>query len=750
MREWVKNYNKEKGWGDILDPAVFVATQPVYTQKRICMGADDPIKEFIGLIKKSGNLDWSPPEIEKVSPSSRTPRSRRHGEPYSMTEGIEKILTGKNFHDEINKLALSLMSKSMGANEIKDTIKGLMQAARANISDQNRLKDWQVRYDDIDRSVESAFNLVDNPAQDDLIAWLKSAPKERVLKEFAGKCFRRTDAEMKEIIDEVSRRTGIDKRKLKRRVRDFQESEQQNQVQQSRKEKFESRKKKKIYEVVVNDHNLSDAARQVAKILAASERWPYVFVYGGALSYIHYERLITVRQMSRRARMKNAGEQYCRTPTIMGFRKPYHDLIARMGQDIRFIPKPLGKEIPCPEKLASVVALGNDHEHRELTGIIQCPFVTRDWRIFDRQGYDSETGLYSMLDVQIERQLWYPDNAYNFLRNEVLDEFPFETELDAAVMIAAMMALVQRPVLAQDTAGMPGIGITAPIQSSGKTALVNLAAAAVLKNTIPASNFSTDDEELSKYMLTVLRSGQPAVLFDNIPENTDIKSDVLAKAMSTDIFQGRLLGENKELRVATSAVWFFTGNNIGFPGDFSTRIFPVNLNPKMENPDQRTFKRKSVVDWAYSQRKFILTALISLIMGGRDMPDLETGSRFPIWDECIRKPILNAANIDISQAILENKASDKDLTAKKSLMEALWKKFEQTMFTSRQVIDAGWPSGENQPPNLLGESLEDILGKYAQSAKSVGKLLSRMMGRTYDGRSLSKIETDRAYWRIEI
>lgn len=747
IREWIKSYNAEKDWGTILDPAVFVATQPVYTQRRICLNAPDPVKDFIGLVKKSGKLEWSPPEI-KIPERSKKPREQ--GEQYSLQDGIEKILTGKNFHDEINKLALSLMGRAMPANEIKETIKGMMLAAKNNLTDSKRLQDWEIRFRDIDRSVDTAFNLVDNPAQEDLIAWLKAAPKERVLKEFPGKCFTRTSSELKEIIETVAQRTGMDKRKLKRRVKDFSEAAESQAANQGRLEKLRDRKKRKIYEVVVNDHNYSAAAEQISRILAASERWPFVFVYGGSLSYIHYERLITIRQMSKRSQAKKRGERFCRTPAIMPFRKPYHDLIARLGMDIRFTPKKLGKEIQCPEKLSSVVALGNDFGHRELTGIIQCPFVTADWQVYDRQGYDPETGLYSMLDVQIERQLWYPDIAMKFLRDEVLAEFPFESDLDAVVMIASMLALMQRPLLAQDPAGMPGFGITAPVQSSGKTTLVNLATAAVLKNVIPASNFSTDDEEMGKYILAVLRAGQPCVLFDNIPQGTELKSDVLAKAMSMDVYSGRLLGENKELRVATSAIWFFTGNNIGFPGDFSTRIFPINVNPKMENPDTRLFGRQNVIDWAYKERPRILTAMISLLMAGRDAEALGTGSRFKIWDRYIRVPLHAVTGIDINAAILGNKAADKDFANKKALMKELYEVFDETVFVSRNLIIKGWPNGTDGTPTLLGELLEDILGKYKDSAKSIGKLLSRMLSRTYGNMSLTKVETDRAYWQIEI
>ncbi|GAG31828.1 unnamed protein product, partial [marine sediment metagenome] len=70
IRAWIIEYNKEKNWKNVLDPAVFVATQPVYTQRRKCSGAPDPITDFLGLVTKSGNLDWRP-RVEVVAASQK-------------------------------------------------------------------------------------------------------------------------------------------------------------------------------------------------------------------------------------------------------------------------------------------------------------------------------------------------------------------------------------------------------------------------------------------------------------------------------------------------------------------------------------------------------------------------------------------------------------------------------------------------------------------------------------------------------
>lgn len=748
IREWIISYNKEKNWKNIIDPAVFVATQPIYTQRRICQGAPDPLKMILGLVKKSGALEWKPPARSTIPTRQISGRNEKSSE-YSMSESIKQILTGASFHNEINKLALSLMGKGMVAADIKESIKGMMQAARDNISDPQRLRDWQVRFDDIDRSVDTAFDLVDNPAQSDLIAWLKAAPKDRILKEFPGKTFKKSPAELKEIIEVVATRTGIDKRELKKRVKGFKEKTQADESRGGRKKLRSDRQKEKIYEVIVDKHNYAAAADIVANILKKSDRQPPVFTTGGGLVYINYARLITIRQMAKKARLKKTGQKFCRNLSITPFRKPYHDLISRMGQDIRFINKPLGKEIDCPEKLASVVALGNSENNRELTGIVHAPFVQEDLTIFEKSGYDSSTGLFSMIDRPIKRPFQYPEDAYNYLRKEVLDEFPFKSELDAAVMISAMMALQQRPLLAQDPNGMPGFGITAPVQASGKTTLVNLATNAVLKTSVPVSSFSDDDEELKKHILAILLEGHNTILFDNIAQGTEIKSEELAKAMSAEVYSGRLLGMNRTVGVASSAIWFFTGNSILFSGDFATRVYPININPQMENPDTRHFKRHNLMDWVLEERQNILWALTSIIMNDENNETLKTGSRFKIWDKFIRNPIFHASGIDINAAITANKENDMDYINKKKLIQAMFKEFDGKEAASRELISNGFMPDTSTPANVMGELLEEILGKYSQNTRSVGRLLSKMVGRAYGDLVLTRLDKDRAYWQVE-
>jgi len=744
IRQWVIAYNKEKKRGNVLDPSVFVAVQPIFTSRRICFGAPDPVEDLIGFVQKSGNLSWSPPPSQISSAVKIGPEKKYPEEKYSLSRSVQMILTGANFHDEINKLALSLMSQGLPARQIKATIRGIMLAAKENISGP-RLRDWQIRFDDIDRSVESAFELIKNPNQEDLIAWIETAPIEVVLKEFPGKTFKKTDEELTAILKKLSERTNIGKRELKKRLKGFKEEIESLSRNEKREKLYLDRKKRGIYEVVVNHHNLFAAAAQVTKILAQSARWPPVFFYGSSLVYIDYAHLTTIRQVKRLSDVDNGSEN--REPAIFPFNKPYHDLIARMGRDVRFVRWEMGKEISCPEKLASVVATGMTEKHRELTGVIRSPFIDDKWELFCKKGYDARTGLFSVIEDKPPTTYMAPQYAYEYLRNEVLAEFPFQTELDAAVAISMFLALLQRPLLAQDPAGMPGFGVIAPVPSSGKTTLVKLATLAILKMIIPASNFSTDEEELAKHILAVLQEGHNCVLFDNITHGTEIKSDVLAKAMSSEIYSGRLLGQNRTARAPAAAVWIFTGNNIRFSGDFSTRIYPINVVPKMENPDTRSFLR-NIPDWTPEHRKSIVWALISIVRCGEHIEPLPTGSRFNLWDKFVRNPLYNASGVDINDSIISNKKHDVDFTTKRALINEIYAIWDNAEFTTRALIVRGFPE-ESSKPTTLGEILEDIMGeKYSRAAKSVGKLLSKMVGRAFGDLTLTRTDADRAFWSI--
>ena len=744
VREWIIQYNQEKKWGNILDPSIFVATQPIYTQRRICLEAPDPFPEALGIVKKNGPASWLPPvsilntQKKLVGNSSQNSYSTS----FSLDDSIKKILAGEAFHTELRSAALSFCAQGMPATQVKKLLQGIMQAAKTGLSPQRR-HDWEVRYKDIGRLVESCFKIIKNPALEDLAAWIAQAPAALIIQELPGKCEKKSAAEIDDLFKLLAEREDIDIDTLRKKILNVQEKEKKQTAREKRIQLKKDRESRKIFEVIVNKHNYTKAADECAQILTASERLPPVFKNEFGLVWVDERNAVSIREKSRRFldKKKNKGI------ILRQYKKPFHTLIARLGKDIRFIPHELGEELKCPEILASELGAARSKNLREITGLVECPFVQADFSIFDREGYDEKTGLYSRMNNIAEKKIVSGEVAFEYICNEVLDEFPFSAPLDRALMVAAMLALMQRPLLAQDPAGIPGFGIVAPVQSSGKTTLVNVATNAIYQHSVPASTFSTDEEELTKHLLAVLIEGHTCVLFDNIKQGTEITSDVLARAMSSEIFGGRLLGVNRTASVQASVIWFFTGNNISFTGDFATRVFPINLNPMMEHPDQRDFKRENILDWVLKRRPHIINALISIILSAKDSRAALSGtaSRFNLWDKYIRDPIFLASGIDINQSIMLNKENDQDFILKKRLVSNLQAVFGKQPATSREIINTAF--SQNEP--RLSEPLEEILGaKFCDNPKSVGRLLGKMVGRAYGEITIIKEETDRAYWSI--
>ncbi len=56
---------------------------------------------------------------------------------------------------------------------------------------------------------------------------------------------------------------------------------------------------------------------------------------------------------------------------------------------------------------------------------------------------------------------------------------------------------------------------------------------------------------------------------------------------------------------------------------------------------------------------------------------------------------------------------------------------------------------DKTPKNAIGELLDEISGKYATSTRSLGRLLSKMVSRTWGGLILTRENTDKAYWLVK-
>lgn len=738
IKEWIKNYNKEKGWGNIIDDSILNCAQPIYTQKRICEGNTDPIKNFIGYIEKLGELDWVPDAGERLIKNKNGDIRKSE---YDLTAGVEKILTSENYHEELNKLALSLINKKVPANTVKEMLEGAMNAARRGLADKKRLEEWDVRFADISRSVDSAVEIVNNPTIEEILHWIAISDILEVKANFASKVLNLNPIDKESAIQQIVEKIDYGVAAIKKTIKTAKQEALKQKLEAIKIDRAKKREEKGIYEIELTIENSGEVSNKVCKILAKSEKEPRLFTMGGGLVSVRNAHPKTINQCHK---LDILGIDYPKMPIVQPYKKPFSSLIDRLKKDIAIINKD-GKDIEPSFHLLNVVGEAVHNSFKPLTGIIESPFINRKWELMNKNGYDQRTGLFTVLHKKLKITKMNAKEAYKYLAYTVFDEFPFSSDLDRAVAVSALLTAIQRPTIAGDN-GFPGFGIVSPIQSSGKTTMAQLISFSAFNRPIAATKWSDDDDELGKHLLAILQEGHSCVLFDNIKQANTVQSDCLSNAMSTDIFSGRKLGENRTIQVPASVVWLYTGNGIKFVGDFATRVYPININPKMEDPNTRVFKRDNIGQWAMDNRKHIISAILSIVIEGKNLGYMNGGTRFKEWDKFVRRPILKITDIDLNEAVKKNQMDDPLKLEKTDLLQQLFDVFGTKEFTTKEVLKFafGFEGGESE----LGDALSEVLENMSKNSRSVGRFLMSLIDGVFGGLMLQKRKSNIVYWRI--
>lgn len=730
IRDWIKLYNKSKEWGNIIDPAVLNPAQPIYIQKRICIGSPDPISNFIGYVKKEGNLkfvfDCVETEGKLIIPA--------HKEDYDLKAGIEQILTAQNYHEELNKLALSLLNKKIPPYTVKELLQGAMNSAEKK--DQR----WQERFDDIGRSVDTAVDIVDNPTIEEVLSWIANTDNIELTADYPKKVLGLSPMDRDTATTQITRKLGFGIAVVKKTIKIAENEAKIKAIEKAKAIKSKDRENRGIYEIEASISNSGVVAEIAGNIIAKSKKSPEVFAIAGGLCCVGLGKPKTIRQATK---SDDLGVDYPKMPIITLYKKPFYTLAGRFEKDIAFVNEK-GIDVECPMKSLHIIAEGTNENFKPLTGIIESPFIDNKWTLVQKQGYNKRTGLYTMLHHKLKIKKMKADVAYKYLTEEVFAEFPFNSELDKVVAVAAMMTAVQRPTISGDS-GFPGFGIISPTQSSGKTTLAQLISYSIFNRPVAATTLTDDEVEVEKHLLGILQEGHSCVLFDNIKQGTQVTSNALAKIMSSDSFRGRQLGENKTIEVPCSVVWLFTGNGISFVGDFATRVYPININPKMADPNTRLFKRDNIGQWAMDNRKKIISAVLSIIIEGQNLKP-KGGTRFKEWDKFVRQPLLKVSGIDINNAVKNNQQDDPIQLAKNSLFREIKNTFGDKKFTTKELIKQAFGSF-GEVDTELGDAMEEMFGDD-KKLQSIGVKLNVFVNQIADGLSLKKKKGQYAKWYI--
>jgi len=769
MMKWAKDW-KPNGT-EYLDPSVYKSAQPIYTMKRICLddnnflGSSDPIDddEFVGFYDVGNEfLNWYPNIDYKSGPLNKSAGNLTRldldqpvQETYSMSDSIRKIMSSENFHDQIRSTALSLVNKGLPKNDVKALIEEFMLVAKKDIeNDEDRLNDWQNRFDDIPRAVESAVDIVGKPSFEEVVDWIDTSNIIEVTSGFAKRLVGFHGVELKQLVRAIEQKTGFGTRAISEDVKLAKMEKEDELADLARKKKTEERKAQDIYEVEISNSGYGAATEQICKIMAESKKKPEVYRLGNTISVVEYSTPKTIRQITKKGQMMN---DYPEMPVIHDISHPVGVIRSRAEKDCVFLSEK-GSEIVCPDSILNAIPRMYGAKWKPLSGIVEHPFIDDTWKPVEKSGYDPNTGLYAVLHKKLKITLTDPKEAYDYLANNVLAEFPFQTDLDRAAAVGMFMTAIQRPYVIGDN-GMPGFAIVSPKPSSGKTTLAQLLSYSMYNRPVAATGWSDNDEELGKHLLAILREGHSCVLFDNIKKDAAIQSNELAKAMTSGTYSRRKLGSNETEEVPSGVLWLFTGNNIVFKGDFATRILPIRIVPSMERPEFRKFNRTDIGQWAMENRKRIISAVLSIVTAGKniDYDKYDSSARFKEWNKFVRIPLLEVSGHDLLDVFDRNDFLDDEAIAKGELLEMLHNTFGNNPFKTKDIMKL--IEGHNLGLKTIGvdssgddfrHAITDAFNEKAvQNIKTLGRFILGMKDFILRGYKLIREEGySVAQWRV--
>lgn len=311
------------------------------------------------------------------------------------------------------------------------------------------------------------------------------------------------------------------------------------------------------------------------------------------------------------------------------------------------------KHTDLPRRLTSRVRARV--EIPQLKAVSQVPVLRPDGSVFRGPGYDEETKVLCRPEGDVppvpESPTGHELRRATKLLSEPFCDFPFVDQASRANLLAAVLTPVLRPLLSG--ANVPLFIFDATKQGTGKTLLAD-AVGLVSTGQVPAKMSAPAGEaEWRKQVTAQLRRGQPIVTVDNVKGR--ISSSALERALTSETFGDRLLGQSRQLDLPADVLWIATGNNLRPEGEMTRRSVLVRMDAGMVRPWERSgFEHPNLREWIRARRGTLVAAGLTLVRAwidaGRPTPSEGQLGSFERWAE-VAGGVLGHAGIE---GFLEN------------------------------------------------------------------------------------------------
>jgi hypothetical protein len=274
--------------------------------------------------------------------------------------------------------------------------------------------------------------------------------------------------------------------------------------------------------------------------------------------------------------------------------------------------------------------------------------------------------------------------ARTLILDELLGDFPFVAEADAAHTVGALLMPFVRRMIQGPT---PACLIEAPTAGSGKSLLADSISLTVTGETLAACSLPQDEDEIRRTLTAELLNGRTIILIDNL-DNTNrrgmLHSSTLAAILTAPIWSDRIIRSSSKRDIPNLGLWLFTGNNPRLSMELARRCVRIRLDAGVDRPWLRSeFRHPELRSWIRNNRPELVRALLVLVQNwiaeGRP-PGRKTLGSFEGWSSVIGG-VLDAAGIP---GFLDNLD---DLYEGADVEGRMWNEF----------VEAWWADFKDQP-----------------------------------------------------
>jgi hypothetical protein len=330
------------------------------------------------------------------------------------------------------------------------------------------------------------------------------------------------------------------------------------------------------------------------------------------------------------------------------------------------------KRINPPAELARVIlSRQGEWTFPRIVGVITTPTLRPDGSLLIQAGYDHATRLLLVEPPCLPPIAEKPsrgDAVLSLYRlRGLLGEFPCAGAPSRSVALSALITPVVRAAFTVS----PMHVARASTPGSGKSFLLDVAAAIAIGRPMPVMAAGRTEEETEKRLGAALLSGQPLISIDNV--NGDLGGDALSQIVERPVVDIRVLGKSERVSIEARSTLFATGNNIRLVGDMTRRVIVCTLDANMERPEGRSFAGNPVKAVLADRGRYVADALIicrAYIVAGHPAPAPPLGS-FEGWSNLVRSALIWLGEADPVETMAAAREEDPFLQAMRAVYGAI-------------------------------------------------------------------------------